>query len=102
MEMICASCFSSLIRLPGNTSITRRSSSHKTLLPQGRQSQVYPLTSSQHWMPYWVIFVDLWRSVADGHDHFLFGSIPTANAEITRRGIDQLAADVQALFHLFN
>ncbi|KAI4304774.1 hypothetical protein MLD38_040245 [Melastoma candidum] len=61
---------------------------------QGNLSRIYDSLNLKD-------FADLWRSVADGLDHFLFGSILTANAEITKRGIDQIAADVLALFHVF-
>uniref|UniRef100_A0A5B6ZJ66 RINT1-like protein MAG2L n=1 Tax=Davidia involucrata TaxID=16924 RepID=A0A5B6ZJ66_DAVIN len=46
-------------------------------------------------------FLDLWRSVADGLDHFIFHSIPMSGNRFSDVGINQFGADMQALFIVF-
>ncbi|XP_043721832.1 RINT1-like protein MAG2L [Telopea speciosissima] len=46
-------------------------------------------------------FLDLWRSVTDGIDHFIFHSIIMSNARFTVQGAGQFATDMQALFLVF-
>uniref|UniRef100_A0A1D1XRZ7 RAD50-interacting protein 1 n=1 Tax=Anthurium amnicola TaxID=1678845 RepID=A0A1D1XRZ7_9ARAE len=46
-------------------------------------------------------FLDLWRSVAGGLDHFIFRSILLSNARFSDGGILQFKTDLQALFLVF-
>ncbi|XP_052180264.1 RINT1-like protein MAG2L isoform X2 [Diospyros lotus] len=46
-------------------------------------------------------FSDLWRSVVDGLDRFVFSSMFMNGYRLSQRGIDQLRADMQALFLVF-
>ncbi|GKU93532.1 hypothetical protein SLEP1_g7122 [Rubroshorea leprosula] len=46
-------------------------------------------------------FLDMWRSVADGLDHFITTSILTGDVRFSSRGIRQFEADMQALFLVF-
>ncbi|XP_058107541.1 RINT1-like protein MAG2L isoform X2 [Magnolia sinica] len=46
-------------------------------------------------------FLDLWRSVAGGLDHFMFSSVLLSGAEFSGRGIRRFRADVRALFLVF-
>ncbi|KAG5517295.1 hypothetical protein RHGRI_037897 [Rhododendron griersonianum] len=46
-------------------------------------------------------FSDLWRSVADGLDHFIFGSILLSDYRFSDEGIKQFGADMRALFLVF-
>ncbi|GMH10338.1 hypothetical protein Nepgr_012179 [Nepenthes gracilis] len=46
-------------------------------------------------------FLDLWRSVADGLDHFIFHSILTSDIRLPDGGAKQFIADMQGLFLLF-
>lgn len=47
-------------------------------------------------------FLDLWRSVADGLDHFIFCSIIfTSKIQFSSNGINLFEADTQALFFVF-
>lgn len=46
-------------------------------------------------------FLDLWRSVADGLDHFMSSSILKANVQFSSWRIKQFEADMQALFLVF-
>ncbi|KAK6936907.1 RINT-1/Tip20 [Dillenia turbinata] len=46
-------------------------------------------------------FLDLWRSVANGLDHFIFCSILMSNIKFSDSGVSHLRADMQALFHAF-
>ncbi|XP_050203880.1 RINT1-like protein MAG2L [Mercurialis annua] len=46
-------------------------------------------------------FLDLWRSVANGLDHFISSSIATSDVRYSRKGIDQFEADMQALLFVF-
>lgn len=43
-------------------------------------------------------FFDLWRSLADGLDHFIFRSILVSDTRFSDDGINQFLADMQALF----
>ncbi|KAI0520088.1 hypothetical protein KFK09_007553 [Dendrobium nobile] len=46
-------------------------------------------------------FLDLWRSIAGGLDHFIFKSIPMNNASFSSLGINQFRTDMKALFLIF-
>ncbi|KAH0466080.1 hypothetical protein IEQ34_006183 [Dendrobium chrysotoxum] len=46
-------------------------------------------------------FLDLWRSIAGGLDHFIFTSIPMSNASFSCPGINQFRTDMKALFLIF-
>ncbi|PKA57963.1 hypothetical protein AXF42_Ash012502 [Apostasia shenzhenica] len=46
-------------------------------------------------------FLDLWRSVAGGIDHFIFSSIPMSNARFSSLGVYQFKTDIKALFVIF-
>ncbi|KAF6163852.1 hypothetical protein GIB67_024707 [Kingdonia uniflora] len=46
-------------------------------------------------------FLDLWRSVADGLDHFIFSAIVMSDTVFSKCGVDQLSTDIQALFLVF-
>ncbi|XP_059665505.1 RINT1-like protein MAG2L isoform X2 [Cornus florida] len=46
-------------------------------------------------------FSDLWRSVANGLDHFIFRSILMSDNRFSDQGINQFGADMQALFVIF-
>ncbi|KAK2640949.1 hypothetical protein Ddye_022712 [Dipteronia dyeriana] len=46
-------------------------------------------------------FMDLWRSIADGLDHFIFCSIFTSKIRFSSKGINQFRVDMQALFVVF-
>ncbi|PKU76382.1 hypothetical protein MA16_Dca000985 [Dendrobium catenatum] len=46
-------------------------------------------------------FLDLWRSIAGGLDHFIFTSIPMSNASFSSLGINQFRIDMKALFLIF-
>ncbi|XVE57245.1 hypothetical protein DITRI_Ditri04bG0076100 [Diplodiscus trichospermus] len=43
-------------------------------------------------------FLDLWRSVADGLDHFICGSIVASDVQFSRKQTNQFRTDMQALF----
>ncbi|KAL7174458.1 hypothetical protein ACSBR2_033670 [Camellia fascicularis] len=46
-------------------------------------------------------FSDLWRSVADGLDRFIFGCIFTSDYRFSEKGTSQFGADMRALFVVF-
>ncbi|XP_020108567.1 RINT1-like protein MAG2L isoform X1 [Ananas comosus] len=46
-------------------------------------------------------FLDLWRSIAEGLDYFVFSSIPWSDVKFSRSGVYQFKADMRALFHVF-
>ena len=46
-------------------------------------------------------FLDLWRSVADGLDHFIFRSIFGADIRFSREDVHQIGADMKGLFFVF-
>ncbi|XP_019054449.1 PREDICTED: RINT1-like protein MAG2L isoform X2 [Nelumbo nucifera] len=46
-------------------------------------------------------FLDLWRSVAGGLDHFIFYGILMNDARFSKRGADQFEADMRGLFLVF-
>ncbi|GMY10266.1 RINT1-like protein MAG2L isoform X1 [Fagus crenata] len=46
-------------------------------------------------------FLDLWRSVAEGLDHFISCSILTSEIQFSDRGVSQFETDMQALFCIF-
>ncbi|CAI8596339.1 unnamed protein product [Vicia faba] len=46
-------------------------------------------------------FLDLWRSVAEGLDHFISSSILTSEIRFPKIGINQFDADMQALIFIF-
>ncbi|XP_031473301.1 RINT1-like protein MAG2 [Nymphaea colorata] len=46
-------------------------------------------------------FVDLWRSVANGLDHFIFSNIPLGNVKFSSLGVKQFGVDMKALFCIF-
>ncbi|GMJ05970.1 hypothetical protein like AT1G08400 [Hibiscus trionum] len=46
-------------------------------------------------------FLDLWRSVAEGLDHFICGSILASDVRFSRKRSNLFTADMQALFHVF-
>lgn len=46
-------------------------------------------------------FSDLWRSVADGLDRFIFSSILLSDYRLSDKGTNQLGADMRALFLVF-
>ncbi|KAL5763599.1 hypothetical protein ACOSQ2_016193 [Xanthoceras sorbifolium] len=49
----------------------------------------------------WQDFMDLWRSIADGLDRFIFRSIFTCKIEFSSKGIEHFRVDMQALFVVF-
>ncbi|KAH7677435.1 RINT-1/Tip20 protein [Dioscorea alata] len=46
-------------------------------------------------------FLDLWRSVAEGLDHFIFNSIPLSQGKFSSYGVNQFKADIDALLTVF-
>ncbi|XWS62303.1 hypothetical protein CRYUN_Cryun07bG0198800 [Craigia yunnanensis] len=46
-------------------------------------------------------FLDLWRSVANGLDHFISGSIFASDVQFSRKQTNQFGTDMQALFPVF-
>lgn len=46
-------------------------------------------------------FLDMWRNVADGLDHFLFRSMLTSDISFSAKGIGRLTADMRALYLVF-
>ena len=46
-------------------------------------------------------FMDLWRSIAQGLDHYISGSIVTSEIRFSEMGIYQFEADMQALIFIF-
>ncbi|CAI0542273.1 unnamed protein product [Linum tenue] len=46
-------------------------------------------------------FFDLWRSVADGLDHYIYSSIFSSSFQFSGEGIHQFEADMKALFLVF-
>ncbi|GAB2287114.1 hypothetical protein Dimus_021499 [Dionaea muscipula] len=46
-------------------------------------------------------FLNLWRSVADGLDHFIFYSILTSNICFSCDGVKQFVADMEGLFFVY-
>ncbi|XP_072997068.1 RINT1-like protein MAG2L isoform X2 [Typha latifolia] len=46
-------------------------------------------------------FLDLWRSIAEGLDYFIFSSIPWTDVKFSNSGVNQFKADMSALFHIF-
>ncbi|XP_039128337.1 RINT1-like protein MAG2L [Dioscorea cayenensis subsp. rotundata] len=46
-------------------------------------------------------FLDLWRSVAEGLDHFIFNSIPLSQVKFSSYGVYQFKADIDALLTVF-
>ncbi|KAK8956882.1 hypothetical protein KSP39_PZI001365 [Platanthera zijinensis] len=46
-------------------------------------------------------FVELWRSIAGGIDHFIFASIPMSGPCFSSRGADQFETDMMAVFSIF-
>ncbi|XP_057954360.1 RINT1-like protein MAG2L isoform X2 [Malania oleifera] len=46
-------------------------------------------------------FLDLWRSVADGLDHFVLSSVLASEIKFSDQGVGQFRADIQALFCIF-
>lgn len=46
-------------------------------------------------------FLDLWRSVADGLDHFIFRSIFMNDVKFCDKGVEQFDADMRSLFLIF-
>ncbi|XP_022736425.1 RINT1-like protein MAG2L [Durio zibethinus] len=46
-------------------------------------------------------FLDLWRSVAEGLDHFISGSIFASDAQFSRKQTNQFGTDMRALFLVF-
>ena len=46
-------------------------------------------------------FLDLWRSVADGLDHFISGSLFASDVQFSRKQTYQFGTDIQALFLVF-
>ncbi|KAJ6821682.1 RINT1-like protein MAG2L [Iris pallida] len=47
-------------------------------------------------------FVDLWRSIADGLDHFIFSSISASNVRFSVMGVHQFKVDMGALLLIFS
>ncbi|KAK9156566.1 hypothetical protein Scep_003140 [Stephania cephalantha] len=47
-------------------------------------------------------FLDLWRSVAEGLDHFIFSSIVIKAPSFSMKGIAQFSVDMRALFLVFH
>ncbi|XP_020583571.1 RINT1-like protein MAG2L isoform X2 [Phalaenopsis equestris] len=46
-------------------------------------------------------FLDLWRSIAGGLDHFIFTSVPMSNARFSSLGVYRFRNDMKALFLIF-
>lgn len=46
-------------------------------------------------------FLDLWRSTADGLDHFIFCSILTSDIHFSNTGINRFRTDMKALYSVF-
>ncbi|CAN6443232.1 unnamed protein product [Victoria cruziana] len=46
-------------------------------------------------------FLDLWRSVANGLDHFIFSNIPLSKVKFSSHGVKQFDVDMKALFCIF-
>ncbi|XP_030522329.1 RINT1-like protein MAG2L [Rhodamnia argentea] len=46
-------------------------------------------------------FMDMWRNIADGLDHFLFRSMLASDICFSRKGIVQFTADMRALYLVF-
>ncbi|CAN0905081.1 RINT1-like protein MAG2L [Linum grandiflorum] len=46
-------------------------------------------------------FFDLWRSSADGLDHYMYRSIFSSSFQFSGEGINQFETDMKALFHVF-
>ncbi|ONK55586.1 uncharacterized protein A4U43_UnF1200 [Asparagus officinalis] len=46
-------------------------------------------------------FVEIWRNVAEGLDHFIFSSILLSNVKFSQHGAYQFIMDVKALFLVF-
>ncbi|KAF8403541.1 hypothetical protein HHK36_011645 [Tetracentron sinense] len=46
-------------------------------------------------------FLDLWRSIADGLDQFIFGSIIMSDTRFSAQGVNQFGSDMRALFIIF-
>jgi RAD50-interacting protein 1 len=46
-------------------------------------------------------FLDLWRSVAEGLDYFIFSSIRWGEVSFADSGVTQLRVDIKALLHVF-
>ncbi|KAG6511862.1 hypothetical protein ZIOFF_029940 [Zingiber officinale] len=47
-------------------------------------------------------FLDLWRSIADGLDHFIFNSITLSVVKFTDIGVNQYKYDMRALIQIFS
>lgn len=47
-------------------------------------------------------FLDLWRSITDGLDHFIFNSIVLGVVKFTDVGVNQYKYDMRALFQIFS
>lgn len=47
-------------------------------------------------------FLDLWRSIAGGLDHFIFRSIPLSDIKFSGQGVNQFRTDMKALFLVFS
>jgi RAD50-interacting protein 1 len=46
-------------------------------------------------------FLDLWRSIAEGLDHYISSSISTSEIRFSKIGINKFDADMQALILIF-
>ncbi|CAN1249664.1 RINT1-like protein MAG2L [Linum perenne] len=46
-------------------------------------------------------FFDLWRSAADGLDHYIYSSIFSSSLQFSREGINQFETDMKVLFRIF-
>lgn len=46
-------------------------------------------------------FLDLWRSLADGLDHFIFGTVLSSDIRFSDVGVNRFGSDMQALFLVF-
>ncbi|XP_008779336.1 RINT1-like protein MAG2L [Phoenix dactylifera] len=47
-------------------------------------------------------FLDLWRSIAGGLDHFIFRSIPLSGVKFSCQGVNQFRTDMEALLLVFS
>nr|XP_010908521.2 RINT1-like protein MAG2L isoform X2 [Elaeis guineensis] len=47
-------------------------------------------------------FLDLWRSIAGGLDHFIFRSIPLRDIKFSCQGVNQFRTDMKTLFLVFS
>ncbi|KAG1370946.1 RINT1-like protein MAG2L [Cocos nucifera] len=47
-------------------------------------------------------FLDLWRSIAGGLDHFIFRSIPLSDIKFSCQGVNQFRTDMETLFLVFS